>query len=78
LLSLSLHWLRSFPLGYYKNNTVNSRALIETAIKNGVRQFRILDRARHHKRTSKMDDRIDLVLAGGSDPPEADHLCRRQ
>jgi UDP-glucose 4-epimerase len=27
------------PLGYYKNNTVNSRALIETAIKNGVRQF---------------------------------------
>jgi len=27
------------PLGYYKNNTVNSRALIETAIKNSVRQF---------------------------------------
>jgi UDP-glucose 4-epimerase len=27
------------PLGYYKNNTVNSRALIETAIQNGVRQF---------------------------------------
>ena len=27
------------PLGYYKNNTVNSRALIETAIKGGVRQF---------------------------------------
>jgi UDP-glucose 4-epimerase len=27
------------PLGYYKNNTVNSRALIETAIENGVRQF---------------------------------------
>jgi UDP-glucose 4-epimerase len=27
------------PLRYYKNNTVNSRALIETAIKNGVRQF---------------------------------------
>ena len=27
------------PLGYYKNNTVNSRALIETAIKVGVRQF---------------------------------------
>ena len=27
------------PLGYYKNNTVNSRALIETAIKSGVRQF---------------------------------------
>src|SRR5271169_2036152 len=24
------------PLGYYKNNTVNSRALIETAVKNGV------------------------------------------
>ncbi len=27
------------PLGYYRNNTVNSRALIETAIKGGVRQF---------------------------------------
>jgi UDP-glucose 4-epimerase len=27
------------PLGYYKNNTVNSRALIDTAVKNGVRQF---------------------------------------
>jgi UDP-glucose 4-epimerase len=27
------------PLGYYKNNTVNSRALIETAIKEAVRQF---------------------------------------
>jgi UDP-glucose 4-epimerase len=27
------------PLGYYKNNTVNSRALIETAIKADVRKF---------------------------------------
>jgi UDP-glucose 4-epimerase len=27
------------PLGYYKNNTANSRALIETAVKNGARQF---------------------------------------
>jgi UDP-glucose 4-epimerase len=27
------------PLGYYRNNTVNSRALIETAIKGGVRAF---------------------------------------
>jgi len=27
------------PLGYYKNNTANSRALIDTAIKNGARQF---------------------------------------
>jgi UDP-glucose 4-epimerase len=27
------------PLGYYKNNTVNSSALIETAVKSGVRQF---------------------------------------
>jgi UDP-glucose 4-epimerase len=26
-------------LGYYRNNTVNSRALIEAAIKGGVRQF---------------------------------------
>ena len=27
------------PLGYYKNNAVNSRALIEAAVKSGVRQF---------------------------------------
>lgn len=27
------------PLGYYRNNTVNSRTLIECAIQNGVRQF---------------------------------------
>jgi len=27
------------PLGYYRNNTVNSRALIECAVKNGVRNF---------------------------------------
>ncbi len=27
------------PLGFYRNNTVNSRALIETAIKSGVRHF---------------------------------------
>ena len=27
------------PLSYYKNNTVNSRALIETAVQNGVQRF---------------------------------------
>jgi len=27
------------PLGYYRNNTMNSRALIECAVKNGVRHF---------------------------------------
>jgi UDP-glucose 4-epimerase len=27
------------PLGYYRNDTVNSRALIETAVKGGVRHF---------------------------------------
>jgi UDP-glucose 4-epimerase len=29
----------SDPLGYYRNNTANSRALMEIAIKNGVRYF---------------------------------------
>jgi UDP-glucose 4-epimerase len=29
----------SNPLGYYRNNTVNSRALIECAVKGGVKQF---------------------------------------
>ncbi|HET7257147.1 MAG TPA: UDP-glucose 4-epimerase GalE [Xanthobacteraceae bacterium] len=27
------------PLGYYRNNTANSRSLIETAVKHGVRHF---------------------------------------
>jgi len=27
------------PLGYYRNNTVNTRALIETAVKRGVKHF---------------------------------------
>src|SRR3984893_4100618 len=27
------------PLGYYRNNTVNSRALIESAVQNGIRHF---------------------------------------
>jgi UDP-glucose 4-epimerase len=27
------------PLGYYRNNTVNSRALIESAVRNGIRHF---------------------------------------
>jgi UDP-glucose 4-epimerase len=27
------------PLGYYKNNTMNSRALIECAVKGGVKHF---------------------------------------
>src|SRR6266567_2559645 len=29
----------STPLGYYRNNTVNSRALIECAVKGGVKHF---------------------------------------
>jgi UDP-glucose 4-epimerase len=29
----------SDPLGYYRNNTVNSRALIERAVRGGVKQF---------------------------------------
>src|SRR5215831_6136495 len=29
----------SDPLGYYRNNTVNSRVLIECAVKGGVKQF---------------------------------------
>jgi UDP-glucose 4-epimerase len=27
------------PLAYYRNNTVNSRALIESAVRNGIRHF---------------------------------------
>ena len=34
------------PLGYYRNNTVNSRALIEAAVKAGVRYFILSSTAR--------------------------------
>jgi UDP-glucose 4-epimerase len=34
------------PLGYYRNNTVNSRTLIECAIESGVRQFIFLPQRR--------------------------------
>jgi UDP-glucose 4-epimerase len=27
------------PLGYYRNNTVNSRTLIDSAVQNGIRHF---------------------------------------
>jgi UDP-glucose 4-epimerase len=30
------------PLAFYRNNTVNSRALIETAVKQGSTSFRLL------------------------------------
>ena len=30
------------PLGYYRNNTVNTRALIECAVQGGVRSFILL------------------------------------
>ena len=34
------------PLGYYRNNTMNSRMLIECAVKDGVKQFHLfLDRS---------------------------------
>jgi len=37
--SVVVHDSVADPLGYYRNNTVNSRALFECAVQNGIRQF---------------------------------------
>ena len=56
------------PLGYYRNNTVNSRALIEAAVQHGVRHFIFSSTAAVYGNPSAMpvreDDatRADLAL----------------
>src|SRR5262252_1251697 len=42
------------PLGYYKNNTVNSRALIECAVKGGVKHFIFSSTAAVYGNTERM------------------------
>src|ERR1700674_750917 len=47
------------PLGYYRNNTVNSRALIETAVKGGVRHFIFSSTAAVYGNTTEIPVRED-------------------
>jgi UDP-glucose 4-epimerase len=47
------------PLGYYRNNTVNSRALIETAVKQGVHHFVFSSTAAVYGNPARMPVRED-------------------
>ena len=49
------------PLGYYRNNTANSRSLIECAVKGGVKQFIFSS-------TAAVYGNPDKVLVGEDDP----------
>ena len=71
------------PLGYYKNNTVNSRALIECAVKGGVKHFIFSStaavygntdaRAGDRGRSARPDVALRLVQAD-----DRDHAARRE
>src|SRR5262245_2888782 len=50
------------PLGYYKNNTVNSRALIECAVKGGVKHFIFSSTAAVYGNPARMPVREDDPL----------------
>jgi UDP-glucose 4-epimerase len=58
------------PLGYYRNNTVNSRALIECAVKGGVKQFIFSSTAAVYGNPTKVpideDDRLMPMSPYGS------------
>ena len=51
------------PLGYYRNNTVNSRALIECAVKGGVRRFIFSSTAAVYGNPERVPVREDDSLA---------------
>src|ERR1041384_2412683 len=51
------------PLGYYKNNTVNSRTLIECAVKGGVRHFIFSSTAAVYGNTERVPVTEDDPLA---------------
>jgi UDP-glucose 4-epimerase len=60
----------SNPLGYYRNNTVNSRALIECAVRSGVKQFIFSSTAAVYGNPTKMliseDDAVTPMSPYGS------------
>jgi UDP-glucose 4-epimerase len=51
------------PLAYYRNNTVNSRALIESAVRGGVKQFIFSSTAAVYGNPAKMPVSEDDALA---------------
>jgi NAD dependent epimerase/dehydratase family len=53
----------SDPLGYYRNNTVNSRALIECAVRSGVKQFIFSSTAAVYGNPAKMPISEDDAVA---------------
>jgi UDP-glucose 4-epimerase len=53
----------SDPLGYYRNNTVNSRALIECAVRGGVKQFIFSSTAAVYGNPAKVPVSEDDALA---------------
>ena len=71
------------PLGYYRNNTVNSRALIECAVKGGVRHFIFSSTAAVYGNpaeipvTEDVADAADLALRL-VEADDRDHAARRR
>jgi UDP-glucose 4-epimerase len=51
------------PLGYYRNNTMNSRALLEVAVNSGVRQFIFSSTAAVYGNPEKVPVSEDATLA---------------
>src|SRR6202035_3960615 len=51
------------PLGYYRNNTVNSRALIECAVKGGVKRFIFSSTAAVYRNPDQVPIREDDPVA---------------
>ena len=70
------------PLGYYKNNTVNSRALIECAVKGGVKHFIFSSTAAVYGNPARVpvteDDPLDADVALRLvEADDRDHAARR-
>jgi UDP-glucose 4-epimerase len=63
------------PLGYYKNNTVNSRALIETAVKAGVPKFIFSSTSAIYGNPAKVPVTEDTPPAPKAD--DGNHAARR-
>jgi UDP-glucose 4-epimerase len=70
----------SNPLGYYRNNTVNSRALIECAVRGGVRQFIFSSTAAVYGNPAKVpiseDDAVAPMSPYGSSKLMAEIMLR--
>jgi len=71
----------SDPLGYYRNNTVNSRALIECAVRGGVRQFIFSSTAAVYGNPAKVpvseDDAVNRSFLHGPGCPKCNQTGYR-